>query len=189
MGCPEVFSTPVSNTQVEVKERYRDYTTPIDASAVVRQLLQTVPDKYLKGLDCVLLTNEASLSRRDRVGRVWSRKRKYNKSLVLGRYHGGSRSSRPYIELRVDKIIRGLKGIPLHVPLVRDIVFGQVLFHEVGHHIHHTVRPEFTEKEDVADKWAGMLNNNLVRKKYWYVAPIFFPGLKVYKFMRRKHWI
>src|SRR6266478_907973 len=91
--------------KVDVKEAYRNYAPPVDASAIVRQLLRTVPEEYLRGLDCVLLTNEAGLSRRDRVGRVWSRKRKFDKSNVLGRYHGGFGGSLPYIELRVDKII------------------------------------------------------------------------------------
>ena len=39
--------------------------------------------------------------------------------------------------------------------MLRDIGFGHVLFHEIGHHIHNTVRPEYDEKEDVADKWDG----------------------------------
>jgi len=175
--------------KVEVKEAYRHYTPPVDASAIVHQLLRTVPKEYLMGLDCVLLTNEAGLSRRDRVGRIWSRKRKVDKSHVLGRYHGGSGGSLPHIELRVDKIIRRLDGVPLRVPFLREIVFGHVLFHEVGHHIHRTIRPEYDEKEDVADKWAGKLNGNFVRNKYWYALPILIPALKVYKFMRRKQWI
>jgi len=137
----------------------------------------------------VVLTNTTGLSRRDRVGKVWSRKRKFDKSSVLGRYHGRSGNSSPYIELRVDRIILGLKGFPFRIPMLRDIVFGHVLFHEIGHHIHNTVRPEYDEKEDVADKWAGKLNGNFIRKKYWYALPILIPVLKVYKFMRRKQWV
>jgi hypothetical protein len=68
----------------------------------------------------------------NRVGKVWSRKRKYGKSRVLGRYHRGSRNSLPYIELRVDKIFARLKGVQLRIPYIRNIVFGNVLFHEVG---------------------------------------------------------
>jgi hypothetical protein len=155
----------------------------------VYQLLLTVPDKFLNGLDCILLTNEAALPRKDRVGKVWSRKRKAHKSRVLGRYHGRSRSSLPYIELRVDKIVRGLPAVPLRIAFLRELWFGHVLFHEVGHHIHHTIRPEHTEREDVADKWAGKLNANFIRKKYWYASPFLVLVSKVYNFMKRKHWI
>jgi hypothetical protein len=174
---------------IEVKEAYRNYIPPLDALAIVQELLRTVPDKYLTGLDCVVLTNTEGLSRRDRVGKVWSRKRKFDKSSVLGRYHGRSGNSSPYIELRVDRIIFGLKRLPSRIPMLRDIVFGHVLFHEIGHHIHRTVRPEYDEKEDVADKWAGKLNRNFVRKKYWYALPILIPVLKFYKLMRRKQWV
>jgi hypothetical protein len=173
---------------IKIMEPYRDYTPPVDVARIVRQLLDTVPEKYLGGLDSVVLTNEASLSRRDRVGRVWSRKRKFDKSRVLGRYHGRTRNGSAYIELRVDRIFRWIEGVPVAF-LFRNILVGHVLFHELGHHIHRTIRPEYKEKEGVADNWAGRLNVNFVRKKYWYALPLITPVVKTYGFMRRKQWI
>jgi hypothetical protein len=35
---------------IRINEVYRDYTPPVNATAIVRKLLRTVPDKYLKGL-------------------------------------------------------------------------------------------------------------------------------------------
>lgn len=171
--------------EIKINEAYRQYTPPVNAAAIVNKLLRTVPEKYLKGLDCVVLTNEVALSRKDRVGKVWSRKRKVDKSRVMGLYHHRSGSSLPYIELRVDKIVAGLRGVPLHIPFLRDIVFGHVLFHELGHHIHSVIRPEHAEKEEIADAWAGKLGANFIRKSYWYGIPF----LKVYMFMRRRQWI
>jgi hypothetical protein len=130
--------------------------------------------------------NLGGFSRKDRVGRVWSRKRRVDKSYILGRYHPRSRNSQPYIELRVDKIIEGLKGKFLWFPFLREIVFGHVLFHEIGHHIHYTSRPEYREKEDVADNWAATLNTIFIRKTYWYALPIIVPAAKFYTWMRRK---
>jgi hypothetical protein len=177
----------LSTIEIRINEAYRDYTPPFNAAAVVSKLLRTVPVKYLQGLDCVVLTNDIALSRKDRVGRVWSRKRKYDKSRVLGRYRPRSRTCLPYIELRVDKLVAAFKAVPLpfRVPFMRDVIFGHVLFHEVGHHIHHTIRPEHNEKEDVADNWAGKLNANFIRKTYWYGPSV----LRIYKFMRRRQWI
>jgi hypothetical protein len=172
-------------SEIRINEAYQHYTPPFNASAVVHKLLRTVPEKYLKGLDCVVLTNEVALSRKDRVGRIWSRKRRVDKSRVLGRYHYASRNSLPYIELRVDKIIAASERWALPIPFLRDVVFGHVLFHELGHHIHSTIRPEHSRKEDVADTWAGKLNANFVRKTYWYGVPV----LKIYMFMRRRQWI
>lgn len=174
--------------KVKVREAYRDYTPSVDAAVVVRQLLDTVPEKYLRGLDCVLLTNEAGLPRRDRIGRVWSRKRKFDKSRVLGRYHGQTRNHSAYIELRVDKIVRWIDNVPAAF-LFRKVLFGHILFHEIGHHIHRTIRPEYKEKEDVADNWVGKLNVNFVRQKYWYAVPFITVAVKAYRFMRRRRWI
>lgn len=83
----------------------------------------------------------------------------------------------------------GLKGIPLRVPFLRKVVFGQVIFHELGHHIHHTMQPEHAEKEDVADGWARRFSANFIRKQYWYALPLLISAFKIYRFMRRKEWI
>lgn len=170
---------------VKVREAYRDYTPTIDVAAIVRQLLDTVPGKYLRGLDCVVLTNEAALPRRDRIGRVWSRKRKFDKSHVLGRYHRQTRDHAAYIELRIDKIIRWIEEVPAAF-LFRKLLFGHVLFHELGHHIHRTIRPEYREKEDVADNWSANLNVNFVRKTYWYAVPFLAVAAKAYRLIKRK---
>jgi hypothetical protein len=177
--------------EIRINEAYRNYSPPVNASAVVHELLSSVPSKYLQGLSCVVLTNQSAHSRRDRKGKVWSRKRKFDKSDILGRYHGVPRRSNspPWIELRVDKILQGLKGAPRWLPIAREIVFGHVLFHEIGHHIHRTIRPEHTEKEDVADAWAGKLNANFLRTKYWYAMPVMVAMAKAYGFMRRRRWL
>ena len=89
----------------------------------------------------------------------------------------------------MDNIVAALKGWKLRIPFMRTAVFGHVLFHEIGHPIHRLIRPEYKEKEGVANKWAGRVNPNFMRKKYWYAMFLIRPGLKLYKSMRRKRWI
>jgi len=47
----EAVSALSDTRTVEVIEAYRDYTPPVDAAAIVQQLLRSVPDEYLMGLD------------------------------------------------------------------------------------------------------------------------------------------
>lgn len=173
--------------QIRIVEAYRDYTPPLNVASLIRQLLDSVPERCLRGLDCVVLTNEAGLSKRERLPRGSRRKRKGK--VVFGRYRSRSRSGGSYIELRVDNIVAALKGWKLHIPFLRNFVFGHILFHEIGHHIHRLIRPEYKEKEGVANKWAGRLNVNFMRKKYWYATFLIRPGAKLYKSMRRNGWI
>lgn len=69
------------------------------------------------------------------------------------------RECKPYVEdlLRVvpRKYLRGL---------------GFVLFHEIGHHIHETQRPEFREPENIADRYAWQLMGRLVIRRWYLVA-------------------
>jgi hypothetical protein len=68
----------------------------------------------------------------------------------------------------VDKLVKGISYHPF-VPFGRTACFANVLFHEIGHHVHATVRPEFREKEDVADDWGKKFMANYFRKHYWYI--------------------
>jgi hypothetical protein len=184
MRVPTDRSRAASNL-VRITDAYNNYTPPIDARVVVARLLNTVPEKFVRGLDSILLTNEAALPRRDRRGKVSSRKRKYDKTRIAGRYHPRYRGSLPYIELRVDKIL-AVGRVALRIPAVVNLIFGDVLFHEIGHHIHYEIRPEHAEKEDVADSWGKKLGYNFIRKHYWYALPILIPIGWVYKFIHRK---
>jgi hypothetical protein len=58
------------------------------------------------------------------------------------------------------------------VSVLRNISFAKVLYHEIGHHIHKTSRPEFHEREDVADSWKHKLVRRFARKHYWYLRPL-----------------
>jgi hypothetical protein len=113
--------------RVRIVESYRDYTPPFDVSKVVRTLLSTVPEKYLTGLDCVVLTHTDSVPRRETRRKVWSRKHKVRLSQVRGLYHGKWQGKPPWIELRVEKILGSffLRKL-LWVPFFRRICLGEV---------------------------------------------------------------
>ena len=106
-----------------------------------------------------------------------------------GRRHPKSESQLPYIELRTDKILSRVNRKILLIPPRQDLCIGLVLFHEVGHHTQLTIRPEHSEKEDVADRWGEKLGTNFVRTQYWYTIPAIVPAAKICSFMRRRRWI
>ena len=126
----------------------------------------------------MVLLNAEGLSRKERLGNVRSRKRKLSKSRVLGFYHHTWQGKPPWIEIRVDKTLSGHSPrAPLWIPFFREIRLANVLYHELGHHIHEFVRPEYREKEDVADDWRTKLMANFLKKKYWYaVWPLVLVG-------------
>ena len=168
----------MDDLQPRIVEAYSGYKPPFDAAQTIQTLLLTVPEKYLRGLDCVVLTSKGALSRRDRLGKVRSRKRKIDKSRVRGFYHHEWQGKPPWIEIRVDKTLECFRPkLLLWIPLFRKICLGQVLYHELGHHVHNFVRPEYKEKEDVANDWRARFMANFIRKRYWYaVWPIVLFG-------------
>jgi hypothetical protein len=154
-----------------IREFYNDFIAPGYVRRLVANLISSVPKKYLQGLDCIVLTNQSGHPRRYRLGKVTSRKRRVPQSGVLGRYHHAHHGKPAWIELFVDNLSAGVSLYSL-VPFIRTAIFGHVLFHEIGHHIDATVRPEFREKEDVADSWSKSLLRNYFRARYRFPRPV-----------------
>src|ERR687894_363366 len=130
--------------QIKVVEYYRNYSPPFDASKPVRRLLCHVPDRYLTGLHSVTLTNSLS-TRSLRRGKVRSRNRKVRFADCRGLYRAGQ------VVLLVDNIFSDYPKFLLRFPFFRSFLIGEVLYHEVGHHIHRTKKREYRDKEFVAD--------------------------------------
>jgi hypothetical protein len=84
------------------------------------------------------------------------------------------RDRRASIVLYVDNITQGWPGWLAKLPLVRYMPTGEVLYHEMGHHIHAAHRPVYKGKEDVAEYWRRKLWSRFMRQRYWYLVPPFY---------------
>jgi hypothetical protein len=145
------------------------------AEKAIERLLSGIPHRYLSGLKSIVLNDSGTLNhQRKRQKTLW-RKHKVAIRKSFGLYHQRWLGQPAWIEIFVDNIIRDWPPWLLKVPFFRDLFFGDVLFHEIGHHIHYTQAPEHKEREDVAEKWRKQLEGNFFRKKYWYIVfPILF---------------
>ena len=159
---------------VRICENYRGWQPPFDAERVVEGLLDRLPDHYLAGLDSVVLTCAGRMGRRRRRGLTRSRGRKVKIAECLGLYHRAWRGRRAWIELFVDNIAGRCSPSVLRLPPVRELFVGSVLFHELGHHLHATQRPEHTENEVVAERWQRQLLDRYVKPRLWAWLPVSF---------------
>lgn len=94
---------------------------------------------------------------------------------VRGLYHQEWNDQPAWIEVFVDKIANG-PGIKwlCKIPVIRDLVMADVVYHELGHHVHKTRRPEFREREDVADDWCKHFTRAYLRGRYRHLLPLFW---------------
>jgi len=170
------------NTAVPINEAYRNYKPRVNVSNTVRKLLDRVPPEYTRGLHCVVLTNLSGQPRRSRLGKATPRGRRISASRIAGLYHQEWKGQPPWIELYVDQILGHWKPLPMWIPVLRDFAVARTLYHELGHHVHLFIRPEYREKEDVADAWRDKFMRMVLRRKYWYLIPVF----KLRKMILRK---
>lgn len=170
----------------EIVESYRDFAPPAYFKLVVENLLRGVPQKYLAGLKTIVLANRAGLTRDKRRQKVWSRGRKIRLVDARGAYYKETKSSSATVWLYVDNIVNQRPNWPLRLPIVRYMVVGDVLYHEIGHHIHEVHRPVYAGKENVAEEWGRRLGRNFIRRRYWYLYPLLYLIGRVLGFFHKR---
>jgi hypothetical protein len=170
---------------VDVVEAYKDFVPPCNARQVVADLLDSVPQEHLAGLRSVVLTNSTALAGKRKRGWSWSRGRKARHTEVAGLYHGAWQSQEAWIELFVDQLLQGVPSWATRVPIVRSLIFGTVLLHEIGHHIHAVQRPEHREREDVADDWQRRLTLGHLMRRHRPAVLVLRPVLRFVRWLRR----
>ncbi len=148
-----------------IVKNFRNNPPALDLAPTVKLLLRYVPELYLSGLNYIELTNSTT-TRKLRRGKTWSRRKKVKLSECLGFYCGD------HVTLLVDKLLEGGPQWVLRFPILRALWVGHVLYHEIGHHIHATQRPEYKEKEDVAEEWKRRLLRELFIRRYGYLRPV-----------------
>jgi hypothetical protein len=73
----------------------------------------------------------------------------------------------------MDQILQACPEVFLLLPPVKTFLIGEVLYHEIGHHIHRIEEPGYrADKEAIADEWKDKLMRSFLRRRYWYVATI-----------------
>ncbi len=157
-----------------IVESFRDFEPPASFKNTVETLLRYVPPKYLVGLRTIVLTNRAGLSRDKRRQKVWSRNRKVRLAESMGSYSRAWKSSPATVWLYVDNIVEAGSDWWRWVPVLRYTIPAEVLYHEIGHHIHAEHRPVHDGRENVAEDWSGKLWGNFCRKHYWYLFPFLY---------------
>jgi hypothetical protein len=161
-------------TRPEIVENYRDFQPPRRIRKSLDTLLDAVPPKYLVGLQTILLTNQAAITKQGRRKRMWSRNHQVRPAQCSGTYHG-TKSSPATITLYIDNILQFEGPWMRLLPLTRYAALGTVLYHELGHHIHTLHRPVCKEKENVADDWSDKLYVDFLRVHYWYLRRFLHP--------------
>ncbi len=162
-----------TNSAPEIVENYRDYTPSVDVKKIVSELLTSVPTGYLVGLKRIVLTNRLSLNRDQRRKKTWQQGRKHQFATSLGAYYRATRSQPACVWLFVDNILEPLPSWLPRMPMVCYSIIGDVLYHEIGHHIHRVHKPVYEGRENVAEDWSRKLGRAFFRKRYWYLVPVF----------------
>jgi hypothetical protein len=150
--------------KVKIVEDYYNYYPPVHVYGSLELLLRYVPEEHLRGLRQIILTNSEQLQGQMK-GKITSEKQRIRPSDCRGLYGVG------HIRLIMDRIFDPYPEIFLLVPVIKTYAIGEILYHEIGHHIHQMEEPGFRDrKEEVADEWGDKLMRIFLRRRYWYLG-------------------
>lgn len=150
------------------------------------RLVGATPERYVGGLGAVVLTNLDAMNREQRRRKSRWRGRQVSVAQLLGRYHPAWNGAQAWIEIFVDQVFKDCPRWVQWVPPIRELLLADTLYHEIGHHVHRTQKPEYTEKESVADRWQRRLSAQYWRRQYWYLMPL---AMLVYPVGRMATWV
>jgi hypothetical protein len=160
---------------VEIKECYsvKPFFNP---KASVERLLAGISKEYISGLATVILRDSDSLNHDRRRAKVFRLGKKVRISKCEGVYHEAWKGEPAWIEIFIDNVIPDVKDSALFRLLMRfsfiqDVYLSGALYHEIGHHIHKTQKPEYGEREQIADRWKKRLKKAYIQRRYWYIVP------------------
>jgi hypothetical protein len=172
-------ATASSSQRPRVVTAFSGYAPPFDVVPIVEKMLESVPPKYLVGLSEVVLTNTSGLSRKLRRSVTKARKRKVRIVEARGLYRQAWNGKPAWIQIFVDNTLKnwekGWWRWGLKLPILREGPIGTVLFHELGHHIHAATRPEYRDKEEMADVWKVRLRRHYNRSRSAWMKLLLFP--------------
>ena len=160
-----------------ITEFYDAYVPPSYFRPVVEDLVAFLPSRHLVGLKTILLTNSAAVTPRQRRQKIFQRGRKHKLVEARGAYYRATPSRQAYVTLFVDNILKAWSPGELRFSFFRRMMIAEILYHEVGHHIHTVHRPVFDGRENVAGNWERKLSQAYLRKHYWYLIPFRRPIL------------
>ncbi|MGB7022770.1 MAG: hypothetical protein WBD73_03150 [Candidatus Acidiferrales bacterium] len=169
----------------QIVETYRDFAPPPWLKTIIEKALDSVPANYLAGLKTVVLTNKSALSRDQRRQKIWQRSKTHRLAEARGAYYRATRSRPASVWLYVDNIMRPFGPWYFRVPIAGVTEFAEVLFHEIGHHIHTVHKPVYDGKENVAEDWSKKLLRRFCRRRYWYAVPVLYPLATTINIARR----
>jgi hypothetical protein len=151
------------STKVKILEEYYNYRPPVRVYRSVEVLLRYVPEENLEGLRRITVTNSEYMGKALK-GKFIQDKRRFRSSDCRGMYW----NNRIWIVL--DQIFE-IDSFMI-IPALRTIHIGEVLYHEIGHHVHRLEQPGFRkDKEAFADEFKENLMQTLARRRYWYLNP------------------
>lgn len=144
----------------KIVEDYDGYTPPIRVNSAVELLMKHVPPQHVEGLHKVVLTNSARVLKTHK-GKYTFDGQRMRAADLRGFYGDGN------ICLIMDRILDHYPQSFLLVPMFKMLAIGEILYHELGHHIHRRDEPGYRDnREAVADEWSDKLLISFFEKHY-----------------------
>lgn len=131
-----------------------------------QKIIKCVPDKYLRGINSIILVNQIVYKNGKSVG---------------GIYIPPTKNEPAHIKIAIDVIYKGVPKFVFYLPFIKKFLLAGVLFHEIGHH--NQLSNANLKKKDW-EKHAEKFANKMLKKVFWPWLVLFIPFNYLNKFFK-----
>jgi hypothetical protein len=147
---------------VKIQIDYKGPTYFMNIERILKRLFKAVPPEHIIGLEKIVVIDKFSGGNAN----------------ARGLYYAKDSKEQARIHIAFQTVFKGLPRFVGLLPLVSKILLGHVLYHEIGHHYHYTLKAGITKskREKFSDDYAKKISRikfRYWRFFFWWLAPIF----------------
>jgi hypothetical protein len=135
---------------------------------IINKLMKFIPQSHLVGLDRIIIYD------------TFSGKDKINAAYYLSR----DSNSHASIEISFYSVYHGRPMILLFLPFIGKFLLASTLYHEIGHHHHHSL--QHGVKRDKSEDYAEKYKKEILREAFWGWRIFLRPFAPFVRYMDRK---
>jgi len=145
--------------------RFFEYYT----NRTINKLMKFIPQKDLMGIEEIIVSN------------TFSGKNKNNAAL----YWRKDDNTPASIEISFDSVFHKKPMALLFLPFVGKFLLASVLYHEIGHHCHHSFKHGVTKKK--SEVFAEKYKKEILKKAFWGWRFFFRPLFPFARYMANRN--
>jgi hypothetical protein len=135
----------------------------------IKRLIKFIPQNDLIGLEKIIIVDTLHGKESRNAAAVYKKKNNYEPASI---------------EISFTSVFKGMPSILFLIPFVAKFTLASVLYHEIGHHYHHTFKHGINKKRK--EDFSNNYKKEMLKKAFWWWGILLRPLTPLVKHFVKK---